>query len=118
MLVRNFSGRLSQLAVGTMLLVSLSGCSLFRRSAPTNATLRQQEPDRFLYEQGMSDLERKRWIRAREYFRTLVDTYPTSTFRMDAKLGIGDSFLGEKRTDSDILAASEFREFLRYYPAA
>jgi len=76
------------------------------------------EPDRFLYETGLSQLERKHWIKAREYFRTLVDTYPTSSFRQDAKLGIGDSFLGEKRSESDILAASEFREFLRFFPLA
>jgi outer membrane protein assembly factor BamD len=115
--VRKFSGRLPLLAIGTVLLLSVSACS-FRRTNPVDPTLAQREPDRFLYEEGMADLQSKRWIRAREYFRTLVDTYPTSLHRQDAKLGIGDSFLGEKRTDSDILAASEFREFLRYYPLA
>jgi outer membrane protein assembly factor BamD len=114
---RNFSGRLAPLVVGTALLLPLSGC-IFRRSPPADNTLAQQQPDRWLYERGMAELERKRWIRAREHFRALVDTYPTSLHRQDAKLGIGDSFFGEKSADSDVLAASEYREFLRYFPFA
>lgn len=78
----------------------------------------EQEADAFLYQQGNEALEARRWLTAREYFRRLVDTYPTSRFRQDAKLGIGDSYLGERRIESDILAAGEFREFLRFYPLA
>ena len=37
-------------------------------------------------------------------------------FRADAKLGIGDAFLGEGRADSTVLAANEFREFLTFFP--
>lgn len=76
------------------------------------------EPDAFLYERGAEALEDRRWLTAREYFRRLVDTYPTSRFRQDARLGIGDSYLGQGGVDSDILAAGEFREFLRFYPLA
>jgi outer membrane protein assembly factor BamD len=76
------------------------------------------EPDTFLYERGAEALANNRWLTAREYFRRLVDTYPTSRYRQDARLGIGDSYLGERRVDSDILAAGEFREFLRFYPLA
>jgi outer membrane assembly lipoprotein YfiO len=76
------------------------------------------EPDTFLYERGAAALAENRWLTAREYFRRLVDTYPTSRHRQDARLGIGDSYLGERRVDSDILAAGEFREFLRFYPLA
>ena len=39
----------------------------------------------------------RHWLDAREYFRRLVDTYPQSPYRDDAKLGIGDSYLGEGR---------------------
>lgn len=76
------------------------------------------EPDQFLFDRGSEALANQRWLTAREYFRRLVDTYPTSRFRQDARLGIGDSYLGERRIDSDILAAGEFREFLRFYPLA
>src|SRR5690606_22111799 len=75
-----------------------------------------QQPDQFLYERGREALEAGRWLTAREYFRRLVDTYPTSQYRQEARLGIGDAYLGERRIDSDILAAAEFREFLRFYP--
>ncbi len=77
-----------------------------------------QEADTYLFTQGARALERGRWLTAREYLRRLVDTYPTSQHRQDAKLGIGDSYLGEKRVESDILAVGEFREFLRFYPLA
>src|SRR5687767_293839 len=108
MRVRNFARRLSRSLAAVALLVTLSACASGGGDVPPAA---QQEADRFLFERGKAQLERRRWIQAREYFRTLVDTYPTSQFRQDAKLGIGDSYLGEGRTESDILGASEFREF-------
>jgi outer membrane protein assembly factor BamD len=75
-----------------------------------------QQADTYLFTQGSQALERRRWVSAREYFRRLVETYPTSPHRQDAKLGIGDSYLGERRVESDILAVAEFKEFLRFYP--
>jgi outer membrane protein assembly factor BamD len=45
-----------------------------------------------------------------------VDNYPQSPVRPDAKLGLGDSYLGEHTTESLVLAANEFREFLTFYP--
>jgi len=74
------------------------------------------DADRFLYERGADLLKRKKWLESREYFRRLIDTYPRSQFRVDAKLGIGDSYLGEGRADSLVLAANEFREFLTLAP--
>jgi outer membrane assembly lipoprotein YfiO len=82
------------------------------------AVVPDQQADVYLYTQGARALERGRWLVAREYLRRLVDTYPTSQYRQDAKLGIGDSYLGEKRIDADILGVNEFKEFLRFYPLA
>jgi outer membrane protein assembly factor BamD len=76
------------------------------------------EADKFLFDRGTELLKNKKWMASREYFRRLIDTYPTSQYRYDAKLGIGDSYQGEGRIDSYILAANEFREFLTYYPVA
>jgi len=45
-----------------------------------------------------------------------VDSYPQSPFRADAKLGVGDTFLGEGTAESYVLAINEFREFLSFYP--
>jgi outer membrane protein assembly factor BamD len=62
-------------------------------------------------------MENKRhWLTAREYFRQLVDSYPQSRYRADAKLGVGDTYVGEKSPESFVLAANEFREFLTFYP--
>jgi outer membrane protein assembly factor BamD len=53
---------------------------------------------------------------AREYFRRIIDSYPQSELRPEAKLGLGDSYLGEGTGESLVLAANEFREFLTFYP--
>jgi outer membrane protein assembly factor BamD len=76
----------------------------------------EQQADKFLFDRGTESLQQHHWIDAREYFRRLVDTFPQSQYRQDAKLGVGDSYLGENRVESDILAANEFREFLRFFP--
>jgi outer membrane protein assembly factor BamD len=74
------------------------------------------EPDKFLFERGKSSLDDKRWMTAREYFRRIIDSYPQSELRPEAKLGIGDSYLGEGTGEALVLAANEFREFLTFYP--
>jgi len=73
-------------------------------------------PDRFLFERGAEALKQRKWLNAREYFRQVVDNYPNSPLRADAKLGIGDSYLGEDSAESLVLADSEYREFLTFYP--
>lgn len=74
------------------------------------------EPDKYLFDQGTSQLERKRWLTAREYFRRLVDGYPQSPYRAEAKLGIGDSYLGENSPEAHVYALNEYREFLSFFP--
>ena len=48
--------------------------------------------------------------------RQVVENYPNSMHRPDAKLGVGDTYLGEKTAESLVLAANEYREFLTFYP--
>jgi len=84
--------------------------------APKKPPTGTAEPDKFLYDHGTENLGRKRWIVAREYYRQLVDSYPQSQYRAEAKLGIGDTYLGEKSAESYVLAINEFREFLNFYP--
>lgn len=74
------------------------------------------DADKFLYEKGTEALDNKRWLTAREYFTRLVDNYPQSPFRPDAKLGVGDSYLGEGTNEGYVLAINEFKEFLTFYP--
>jgi outer membrane protein assembly factor BamD len=74
------------------------------------------EPDKFLFERGTENLNKKRWLVAREYFRQLIDSYPQSEYRAHAKLGLGDTYLGERSSESFVLAINEYREFLNFYP--
>lgn len=97
-------------AVAALLVVAACGGN--RNEVPQGIS----EPDRFLYERGTEALERNRWLSAREYFRRILDGYPQSPVRPDAKLGIGDSFQGEGTTEGYILALNEYREFLTFYP--
>jgi outer membrane protein assembly factor BamD len=101
-----------------LLIVSLTfvaiGCGSKKEVVPQGTT----EPDKFLYDKGVESLDKRRWLSAREYFRRILDTYPQSNYRPDAKLGVGDSYLGENSTESLILAVNEYREFLTFYPTS
>jgi outer membrane protein assembly factor BamD len=74
------------------------------------------QPDRFLFERGEEALKNKKWADAREYYRQVVDNYPQSPVRPDAKLGIGETYLGEGSSEALVLGANEYREFLTFYP--
>jgi outer membrane protein assembly factor BamD len=74
------------------------------------------EPDKFLFQKGTEQLNSKKWLTAREYFKQLNETYTQSPYRPDAKLGIGDTYLGEGTAEALVLAINEFREFLSFYP--
>ena len=74
------------------------------------------EADKFLFERGQEAVKNEKWVNAREYFRNIVDNYPQSPFRPDAKLALGDTFLTQGGTENLLLAANEFREFQTFYP--
>lgn len=95
-----------------LLLLVAAACS----SAPKRPPVGTLEPDKFLWERGTEALDDRRWLTAREYFRQLVDNYPQSTYRADAKLGVADAYLGENTIESNLLAINEYREFLSFYP--
>lgn len=76
----------------------------------------EREPDRYLFERGTESLQRHRWLDAKEYFQKIIDSYPQSQYRQEARLGIGDAQLGEGSYSSYLVAAETFREFLRFYP--
>ena len=87
-------------------------CASGARRPPTGTA----DPDKFLFDRGSEELGKRHWLVAREYFRELIDTYPQSRHRADAKLGVGDTYLGEGTSESFVLALNEFREFLAFYP--
>jgi outer membrane protein assembly factor BamD len=97
-------------------LVALGAFASACASGPKAPPVGAEEPDKFLFEHGTTALNDRRWFVAREFFRQLMDSYPQSPYRPDAKLGIGDSYLGEGSLEAQVLAINEFREFLAYYP--
>ncbi len=106
-------------AFAPFLLSAVLACSGAACSHKTDATLPTPgsvDADKFLFDRGNDSLQNKKWLAAREYFKKLIDTYPQSPYRSDAKLGVGDSYLGERRSDSLILGVNEFKEFLQYFP--
>jgi outer membrane protein assembly factor BamD len=98
---------------GLVMVTVLSGACSARQTTPPPGTA---QPDRFLFERGTEALQKEEWLNARTYFQQIVDGYPQSPFRPDAKLGVGDAYLGEGTSESGVLAANEFREFLTFYP--
>lgn len=95
-----------------LLLVSAAACA----TGPKKPPIGTLEPDKFLWERGTEGLNARHWLTAREYFRQLIDSYPQSTYRAEAKLGMGDTYLGEGSLESNVLALNEYREFLSFYP--
>jgi outer membrane protein assembly factor BamD len=95
-----------------LVLVGGAACSARRNAAPPTGV----DADRFLFERGQEALTEEHWLDARQYFRQIDDNYPQSPYRPDAKLAVGDTYIGEHTTESLILAVAEFREFQTFYP--
>jgi len=95
-----------------LVLLAAGACGSRQGNIPAGSA----QPDKFLFDRGTEELGKKKWMRAREYFRQLVDNYPQSQYRPDAKLGLGDTYLGENTAESVILAVNEYREYLTFYP--
>jgi outer membrane protein assembly factor BamD len=95
-----------------LIVASVPACA----SGPKKPPVGIMEPDKFLAERGTEELNKRHWLTSREYFRQLMDSYPQSTYRADAKLGLADTYLGEGSAESNVLAINEYREFLSFYP--
>jgi outer membrane protein assembly factor BamD len=104
---------LIRIATALALAATMAACASSTRNAVPTGTA---EPDKFLFDKGTAALNAKKWLTAREYFKQVTETYTQSPYRPDAKLGIGDTYLGEGTSESLVLAINEFREFLSFYP--
>jgi outer membrane protein assembly factor BamD len=103
----------------TLLLSLALGVALASACAPGKRGLvppGTSEPDKFLFDKGNEALAAKKWLVAREFFKQITETYTQSPYRPDAKLAIGDTYLGEGSAEALVLAINEFKEFLSYYP--
>ena len=93
-------------------LAGAAACASASRGVPPGTS----QPDKFLFDKGTEALNAKKWLTAREFFREIVDTYTQSPYRPDAKLGVGDTYLGEGTPDGLERARNEFAEFLAFFP--
>src|SRR4051812_10360022 len=84
------------LVVALAAVLALTACSSKNKNAiPTDAA----QPDKYLFDRGTDAIMKERWVDAREYFRQVVDNYPGSPLRADAKLGVADAYLNEGGTE-------------------
>ena len=103
------------LAVALLIPMATAGCA---SSGPKMPPAGSSEPDKFLFDRGTDALNKKHWMEAREYFRALVERYPQSAYRPDAKLSLGDTYIIENTPESKVLAINEFQEFLSFFPTS
>jgi len=104
--------RIGRAVLGFVLAAALAACAGKASSLPPGTA----DADKFLFDRGTEAAKDKKWLDAREYFRNIVDNYPQSTYRPDAKLALGDTYISQGSTENLLLAANEFREFLTFYP--
>jgi len=105
----------SHLLVALSLALAATACTPKTRGLVPPGTT---DPDKFLFDRGTDALNNKKWLTAREFFKQITETYTQSPYRPDAKLGIGDTYLGEGSAEALVLAINEFKEFLSYYPTS
>ena len=74
------------------------------------------QADRRLLALGQQSLEDRDWDRARTWFRQLLDSYPRSQFAGDARLGIADTYNNQRGAQNALLAATEYRDYLTFFP--
>jgi outer membrane protein assembly factor BamD len=104
---------MAAVAVMAAAMAGVVGCASSGRGAVPAGTA---QPDQFLMDKGNEALKNKKWLTAREYFKQVNETYTQSPLRPDAKLAIGDTYLGEGSPEALVLAIGEFQEFLSFYP--
>lgn len=103
------------LAAALVTPLTLAGCASTGPKLPPPGSA---QPDKFLFDHGNDAMAKKHWMEAREYFRVLVERYPQSPFRPDAKLALGDTYILENSAESKVLAINEFNEFLSFFPTS
>ncbi len=90
----------------------VSGCGRRELEIATTSV----DADKILFERGSDALEAEEWSLAREYFSQVRDNFPQSPLRADSRLGVADAYTGQGTSQAYGEAATEFQEFLNFYP--
>jgi outer membrane protein assembly factor BamD len=85
-------------------------------AAPDIATLTSNS-DQVIWDAGQKAMAKKDWEAARQHFKRIVDAFPQSQYAPSARIALGDAYVQEGGTASDILAVGAYREFLTLYPS-
>jgi outer membrane assembly lipoprotein YfiO len=96
-------------------LIGLAACAAKK---PTDVPTGTTPPDQFLFQRGDDSMKRQRFDDARKYYQQIVDNYPQSPLRADAKLGVGDTYLQQGGDANMVLAENEYKEFITFYPTS
>ena len=107
-----FRRRLPSLVLAACLAATGFGCS----SRPLAEIPTGAQADRRLLALGQQALEDRDWEQARTWFRQLLDSYPRSQFAGDARLGIADTYANQRGAQNALLAATEYRDYLTFFP--
>src|SRR5262245_26095981 len=92
---RNCSRVLRLAMVGLVLLPLAAAVGCAKTGTGRVIPVGTAQPDQYLFEQGMQALAKEKWLTAREFFKQLNETYVQSPLRPDAKLAVGDTYIGE-----------------------
>ncbi|MGE5343019.1 MAG: outer membrane protein assembly factor BamD [Candidatus Omnitrophota bacterium] len=100
---------------GYMLIIAMlafigTGCS-HKKAETEPETLTDKE----LYEQAKGKIKHNP-EKARMLFKEVMHLYPDSIYARRAKIGIADSYFGEKDSGSLLMAAAEYDEYVNLYP--
>ena len=102
---------LTPVLAATAVVFGLACSSRPSADVPTGA-----QADRRLLALAQQSLEDRDWETARTWFRQLLDSYPRSQFAGDARLGIADTYNNRRGAQNGLLAATEYRDYLTFFP--
>jgi len=106
--------RLPRLVLVAALAAAAGACASAGGAVPAGTL----NPDRFLMDRAEAAVADNDWLEARENFQQIVDNYPQSPLREDARMGLANTFLEQGGAENMVLAAAEFQDFLRFYPTS
>jgi outer membrane protein assembly factor BamD len=98
------------------LIAGLLATAACGHGAPDIATLTSNS-DQVIWEAGQKALQKKDWESARQHFKRIIDAFPQSQYAPPARIALGDAYVQEGGTASDIMAIGAYREFLTLYPS-
>lgn len=74
--------------------------------------------DQQLYDKGIELMNKKKWDKARDLLKYLIENFYQSKLIMDAKLALADSYYKQGGIENYIVAVQQYEEFIKFYPSS